>query len=222
MIKAIIFDMDGVLLDSEPSWQKAKIEAMHEWNIEIDAPKADTTIGLRVEDIAQKWQREFNLPVPAARELEDQITDQMIREIRAHAKPLIGVKKTLERLQKTDLKIALASSSSNPIIEAVLETLEIAHYFENVLSANTLKYGKPHPQVYLSTADKLGVLAEECIAIEDSVTGVIAGKAAQMQVVAIPPEELQKDPRYTIADTRLTSLLELPSWLENKHGIMLK
>mgnify|MGYP000592656169 FL=1 len=91
----------------------------------------------------------------------------------------------------------------------VLEKLKIKHEFEVIKSAEFLDYGKPHPDVFIKTAEELNVPAINCLVIEDSFHGVLAGKAAVMQVIAVPEEKYQNDPRFSIADYNLTSLIEL-------------
>ncbi|MDH2999570.1 hypothetical protein A1D23_05615 [Chelonobacter oris] len=216
MLKAVIFDMDGILIDSEPAWEVAKFEVMQRLcNIQITQADADATVGKRVEDIAHIWCRQFDLPLGKQREISDAMNSNVTDWIRRHGEPLPGVREALQWLQDNGLKVALASSSNMQVINAVVDTLQLRDYFISLNSANELQYGKPHPMVYLNTAEKLAVSPLACLAVEDSVNGVIAGKAAQMEVIAIPPQELRTDPRYSIADRRLDSLLELPALL---HG----
>jgi len=186
---------------------------MKKWNIALKQQDADATIGIRVEDIARLWQVKFQLPSCETQRIEQEITNLAINEINTSGQPLDGVLDVLNQLKQSPLSIALASSSSLLIIDAVLDKLRIRNFFKVINSANQLEYGKPHPQVYLDTAHKLDLLSSQCIAIEDSVNGVIAAKAAQMTTIAIPPASLHDDPRYSIADGLLTSLLEVPEWL---------
>jgi sugar-phosphatase len=92
---------------------------------------------------------------------------------------------------------------------AALEHFELLPYFQATCSAQYLPYAKPHPQVYLNAATALGVAPEHCLALEDSVTGVIAAKAARMRCIAVPEHKHRHDPRYSIADAVLDSLLQL-------------
>ena len=171
------------------------------------------------EDIARHWCKQFALSETKQTEFSDAINQAVIDWIGRNGEPLPGVHGALQWLQNSGLKVALASSSNMQVINAVLDKLNLHDYFISVNSANELEYGKPHPMVYLNTARKLGISPLDCMAIEDSVNGVIAGKAAQMDVVAIPPKVLQGDLRYSIANRQLDSLLELPALL---HNIMIK
>ena len=109
--------------------------------------------------------------------------------------------------------MGLASSSTYRLIDCTLESLGLKDFFEVIHSAQEEALGKPHPAVYLSAAAKLGVAASGCLAIEHSLNGVIAAKAARMTVVAIPEAHQQSDPRFAVADHRLESLQALVSLL---------
>jgi sugar-phosphatase len=114
--------------------------------------------------------------------------------------PLPGVIDTLDYLSKTDIKIGLATSSPQRLIDAVLKYLNIGPYFDAVHSAEFERYGKPHPDVYLKTAESLAVKPNKCLVIEDSLNGVISGKAAMMSVVCIPEKTHIPNPKLIVAD----------------------
>lgn len=216
MLQAVIFDMDGILIDSEPAWEAAKFEVMQRLcGVQITQADADATVGKRVEDIAYIWCKQFHLPQEKAADIAAAMNKAVIYWIQQHGEALPGVQGSLQWLQNQGVKVALASSSNMQVINAVVDSLQLRDYFISLNSANDLQYGKPHPQVYLDTTQKLGVSPLDCLALEDSVNGVIAAKAAQMEAIAIPPQALRDDPRYSIADRRLDSLLELPALL---HG----
>jgi sugar-phosphatase len=117
-----------------------------------------------------------------------------------HPYPLKGVIETLKFLQDSPVKIGLATSSPQRLIDAVLDSLNIRTYFNAVHSAESERYGKPHPAVYLQTATSLGLNPNTCLVIEDSLNGVIAGKAAMMQVVCIPEKTHIPNPKLVLAD----------------------
>ncbi|MFN6038096.1 MAG: HAD-IA family hydrolase, partial [Bacteroidota bacterium] len=112
----------------------------------------------------------------------------------------------LDSCRKYKLPIGLATSSPTPVIEAVLKKLDISRYFDTIVSAEKLSFGKPHPEVFLNCAKKLNVESQSCLVLEDSVNGVIAGKAGLMTVVAVPEERNFHDYRYSIADFKIKTL----------------
>jgi sugar-phosphatase len=119
------------------------------------------------------------------------------------------VESSVRYFRSLGLKIALASSSAMSLIETVLKKLELSNVFEVVNSAEHLEYGKPHPEIFIQTAKDLGIKPGECLVIEDSFNGVLAAKAAKMQVIAIPDKEHRNDKGFVIADHILNSLKEV-------------
>ncbi len=208
MIETVIFDMDGVLVDSEPLWRQAKVNAVARFGGTITEQLAYQSTGLRIDEIANHWIRYCDLDPNCAKALADAILDEVIVQIQSKGALLPGVLTSLQWLSQTDLNIGLASSSPLRLIEAVLETFDIKKYFSVYVSAEHLTHGKPHPQVYLDAAEKLATEPHSCLAIEDSVNGLIAAKAAKMTAICVPEPGQESNPRFGIADIKLTSLEE--------------
>jgi len=116
------------------------------------------------------------------------------------------VKHSLELLKKHKFKIGLASSSPGRMIMALVKHFGIEHYFDVITSADVVELGKPHPAVFLHCAKDLGSEPMQCVVLEDSVNGMIAGKAARMKVIVVPDELHFDDPRFSVADAKLKSL----------------
>jgi HAD superfamily hydrolase (TIGR01509 family) len=205
-MKAVIFDMDGVLIDSEPLWKIAEVEGFGRVGIDLTHTDCEETVGLRIDEVVKLWYNKVGWENKSLAAVEEDIVNTLIREIKGHGKALEGVYESLETIKSANLKIGLATSSAQRIIDVVLDKLEIAHYFETVHSAEFETYGKPHPAVFLTTAERLGVHPTDCLVIEDSLNGVIAAKASRMKVVAVPEKTHQFDDRLKIADKILTSL----------------
>ena len=166
MTKALIFDMDGVIIDSEPLWKKAIIEVMRHYGYEFDIEMCNRTKGMRIDEVTLFWKKELNSDFDSLI-VANEIIEELIVMINREGEIMPGILKTIESATNKNLKIALASSSSLKIIESVLNKLSIKKYFEVIKSAENEEYGKPHPQVFISTAKKLNVLPEECMEIEE-------------------------------------------------------
>ncbi|HCT6903758.1 TPA: hexitol phosphatase HxpB, partial [Klebsiella aerogenes] len=131
---------------------------------------------------------------------------QLVEESR----PLLpGVREAVALCKAQGLKIGLASASPLHMLEKVLEMFELRDQFDALASAEHLPYSKPHPQVYLDCAAKLGIAPMSCVALEDSVNGMIASKAARMRSIVVPEAENSRDPRFVLADVKLASLQQL-------------
>ena len=122
---------------------------------------------------------------------------------------LDGVEAALKLLRKLHYKIGLASSSPKHMIDQLVDHFELTKYFDEITSADAVELGKPHPAVFLHCAAALGATPNECLVLEDSVNGMIAGKAARMKVIVIPDELHFDDPRFSLADAKLKSLEDL-------------
>ena len=205
-LKAVIFDMDGVLIDSEPLWKIAEIEAFKKVGIDLTQTDCEETVGLRMDEVVKLWYDRVGWEGKSLEEVENDVVDIVIREIKAQGTAKEGVNEALAAIQKAGYKIGLATSSAMRIAKTVLEKLDIENYFKAVCSAENEIKGKPHPQVFISCAQALEIEEGECLVIEDSFNGALAAKAARMKVVAIPEKSHNYDKRLIIADKILDSL----------------
>lgn len=208
-MKAVIFDMDGVIIDSEYLWRRAMIEGFTEIGIPFTDADCRVTTGMRFKEVIEYWFKSHNYSSLTVSEFDTLVVDKLCLLIKKEGKPMKGVLEAFEFLKINNFKIGLATSSNVELMETVIETLQLGDYFDALCSAQHLTHGKPHPQVFINCAQELGVHASHCLVVEDSVNGVIAGKAAHMKVVAIPEEEQKHNPKFSIADYKLDSLLEL-------------
>ena len=197
---AVIFDMDGVLIDSEPLWKIAMEEVFHALGSTLKKEDFQKTVGLRIDEVVHFWNHHENWGISNESEIEEAIIVKMIELISKNAQPLSGVIETLTFLKNKGIKIGLATSSSSRLIKVVLAELNIARFFDFVHSAENEAYGKPHPAVYVKVAEKLNVSPTKCLVIEDSFNGVIAGLAAKMKVVCIPEKTHFPNQRLAVAD----------------------
>jgi HAD superfamily hydrolase (TIGR01509 family) len=209
MIEAVIFDMDGILIDSEPLWKIGEKKAFAKVGISLTTDMCNLTMGYRANEVVDYWYEKFPWKGISKIEVEEDMVNSVTEEIRFNGKAMAGVNQALNAFKKNNFKIGLASSSSSKIINVVIDQLGIRHFFDVIQSAENEEYGKPHPSVFLQAAARLKVHPTHCLVIEDSVNGVIAGKAARMKVIAIPDHTLAGDKRFAIADLTLGSLEEL-------------
>ncbi len=205
-MKAVIFDMDGVLIDSEPLWKIAEIKGFGKVGLDLTQTDCEETVGLRIDEVVKMWYNKVKWEGASCETVTIDIVTILIEEIKANGKALPGVISSLEKCKAAGLKIGLATSSYHIIIEAVLDKLDIRHYFDVVHSAEYEKLGKPHPAVFLTAAEKLNVDPMECLVIEDSLNGVIAAKAARMKVIAVPENSHAHNEKLIVADQIINSL----------------
>ena len=207
-----IFDMDGVMIDSEPFWRTAQINLLKDLGHSITVQDCIRyTMGKRIDDVAKTWCDLYSLKIEA-KQLEQQILDQVVVNILKDGQAIDGLLDLLHFLKKENYKIGLATSSSWKIIEAVLHKLEVKHFFDEICSADDEQYGKPNPAVYLKVMQKLESKPSECIILEDSVTGMIAAKASMAFTIVLNADI--SDPKFSIADHRSTSLPSVLSYLK--------
>ncbi|PKR82009.1 2-deoxyglucose-6-phosphatase [Brumimicrobium salinarum] len=214
-IDTIIFDMDGVLINSEPMWKAAEIKVFDTIGIDFIAVGGEKTVGLRIDEVVDYWYALYPWKNKTKAEVVDEIMLEMVNGIKANGKPMKGVVEILEFFKSKGMKIGLASSSFQILIDTSLEKLGIAHYFDVTLSAQNCTYGKPHPEVYIEAAKLLKSEPQNCLVIEDSLNGVIAGKAAKMNVVAVPDGTHEVSEQLKVADLRVDNLKELLKVLSN-------
>jgi len=210
MPKAVVFDMDGVIIDSEPLWRRAMIRVFNASGLVFTDNDCRITTGMRIDQVISFWNNKT--PFTTDEELvKTNIEDHLCGLIAAEGKPMKGLQQALDVIAKENLMIALATSSSNKLIDCVLKVLKIESYFKHIQSAEHLKYGKPHPEVFLKCAEAIDTKPNDCLVIEDSVNGIISAKAAGMGVIAIPEEHNINNQKFCIADITLHSLLEINS-----------
>lgn len=209
MMRAVIYDMDGVLVDSEPLWRLAERRTFAEIGIELTDSDCERTMGMRTDEVIQFWYRQSPWQGPTPAKVEERLEKRMQELIAERATAMAGVEKSISMVRKEGLALGLATSSTYVLIDAVLAKIGLADAFEVTHSAVDEELGKPDPAVFLTTARLLGVMPSECIAIEDSAAGVRSAKAAGMRVIAVPPAHLFDEPTYNVADFKLRSLEEL-------------
>ncbi|WET13829.1 hexitol phosphatase HxpB [Yersinia intermedia] len=209
-IKAAIFDMDGLLIDSEPLWLQAELDIFT--NLGLDTSSRNSlpdTLGLRIDLVVKLWFQTMPWQGPSQAEVCNRIIARAIELIEETRPVLPGVEYALDLCRQQGLKIGLASASPLHMQERVLDMLGVRDQFDCLVSAEYLPHSKPHPEVYLNAATALGIDPLQCVTLEDSVNGMIATKAARMRSIVIPSPEYRADPRWVLSDIKLESLEQL-------------
>ena len=207
-LNTVIFDMDGLLIDSEPLWQRAAAEALARFDIRLTDEQYHQTTGLGTRQFVEK----FMAPLSPTEQLlsitENEIVSNVIGMVRNEAQPMPGVPEIFKLFKSKNFKIGLATSSPFALIRVVTEKLGIQESLSAISSGNELPFGKPHPQVFLNCAEELDSSPLHCICFEDSFNGMIAAKAARMTCVVVPAPAQRDHGRWDAADKKLNSLLE--------------
>jgi sugar-phosphatase len=185
-IEAVVFDMDGVLIDSEPMWRAVEREVFAHVGIDLAEEDLYATMGVRIADVVERWHARHPWSEPSREAIAEQIVERVVRAIREDGRLLEGAVEAVDHVRALGLRLALASSSPMSLIKAVLSLDGLAPRFDAVVSGEDEELGKPDPAVYLSAARALEVLPERCLAVEDSINGLRAAKAAGMVCVVVP------------------------------------
>lgn len=205
-LTTVIFDIDGLLIDSEPLWHEAATELFNQFGVKLTDAMYTSTTGLRTKEFVQLWFDYFKIDQKFAVEAEKNIVEGVLKRIEDKASIMPGVPHIFDFFANKQFKIGLATSSPPSLIDLVVQMTGIESYLSATASAVYLPYGKPHPQVYLNCAESMNSHPIECICFEDSFNGLIAAKAARMKCVVIPHHSLNKDERWGAADLKLSSL----------------
>jgi mannitol-1-/sugar-/sorbitol-6-/2-deoxyglucose-6-phosphatase len=211
--KAVIFDMDGLLIDSEPLWQEAGKETLAQFGVVLTDEQYHSSTGLRTEEWVDHWFRHFGISSKEAPVAIEAILKKAIEKIDANGIALPGVDYILDFFTERHFRVGLATSSPMALVDVVADKLKIRNRFSSFSSAESLPYGKPHPLVFLNCAAALNCLPQESIVFEDSFNGMIAAKAARMKCVVVPAKEQYTQLRWSAADLVLPAL---PDFNEEK------
>ena len=209
--RAVIFDLDGVLADSEPWWNEIDAKLLVQYGVRYRGEYHRNVLGVSYRLAVEFFKKAFGLSVS---------TDELIQrrgeiatEFFANRVGLFpSAKEVLQELRRMNLRLAVATSSISASARPFLDRHQLTAFFDVIVTGDEIEHGKPEPDIYLRTAEKLGIAANECLVIEDSLSGIAAAKAAHMRVAAIPdrrfvdPREYEKE-----ADYLLGSLSEIPS-----------
>jgi sugar-phosphatase len=206
---ASIFDMDGLLIDSEVLWHEAELEILGGLGVPLAQEGFRTTKGMFVHEVTEHWFARHPWTGPTPADVAVSIVDRVIELIVTKGELKPGALHAVDLCAARGLQLALASSSEYRLIEAALGHFDLRSRFVLVRSAEEEAYGKPHPAVFVTTASLLGVARRACLVWEDAPAGVLAAKAASMTCVAVPEKGEGHHPAFGIADLVVDSLLDV-------------
>jgi HAD superfamily hydrolase (TIGR01509 family) len=206
---ASIFDLDGLLIDSEILWHEAEIEILGDLGVPLAADGCRSTKGMFVNEVTKFWHEQYPWAGPTPDEVAVTIVDRVITLLLAKGELKPGAEHAIALCAARALPLAVASSSQYRLIEVALDHFGLRHHFALIHSAQDEEYGKPHPAVFLTAATKLGADPRRCVVWEDAPAGVVAAAAASMACIAVPEHGEEGHPAFGLADLVLGSLLEM-------------
>ncbi len=221
MTEAVIFDMDGLLVDSEPLWKKTEKEIFARLGIHLREEMQYETYGMQTDEVIRHWYKYKPWNDPDFKKLKKEFYSRIGALIEKEAPLMKGVHHALEFFRSRNYVTGLASSSPMELIRIVLKKFDLYYFFDAIHTSEDESFGKPHPAVYLRIAGKMGKEPVTCIAIEDSLAGLIAAKAARMKTICVPEASMFEHPGYGMADVKLTSLAGIDETVLkklNNHG----
>jgi 16S rRNA pseudouridine516 synthase len=216
-IRAVIFDLDGVLADSEPWWNQIDAQLLRDYGATYHGEYHREVLGVSYPIAIEFYKKKFGISAPTGEMMKRR--GEIATEFFANRIGLFpSTKKVLEELREIrpsgsdKLRLALATSSVSASARPFLDRHQMTEFFDVIITGDEIERGKPAPDIYLQTAKKLGIAAEECLVIEDSLSGIAAAKAAKMRVAAIPDRRFV-DPRdyEQESDYLLNDLSEIPA-----------
>ena len=210
MPSALIFDMDGVLVDSNPFHVQKWIEFLHERGIPYNAEDLPKQILGSRNDTALRRFFGRDLPKGEIEKLSEDLEARFRAAFRPHAQPLLGLKTLMDECRAEGIPLAVASSAMTKNVDFVVDTLKLRSYFASIVTGDDVSRPKPDPEIYIQAAERLTLAPAKCVAFEDSFVGIESAKRASMKCVAIastfPAEELRSQ---TQADLVVKNFEEL-------------
>ncbi len=211
VIQAALFDMDGLLVDSEPHWRAMERVVFASVGLHLTDDECKQTTGMPILEVVRYWYARapwtgLDTPGRSHQNLADAITDGVHERIATLAEPMPGAIDALEFFVSRGILTAIASASPMSLIEVVIDRLGIRNALTTWHSATLEVRNKPAPDVYLGTARKLGVPPANCLAFEDSGSGVTSAVAAGMRTVAVPAAFEYDNPKFAVADLIIPAL----------------
>lgn len=212
MIKAVIFDMDGLLIDTEPTWtlvDQRFLDGYGKTYLPIDKSRF---MGSGVREFIKFIKKRFSLFENEEKLLSERmgIFQSLVNE---NLKLMPGAENLLQEFSKNGYLLAMATGNTRQMMDLMTENLKIRKYFNVTVSSDEVPHGKPAPDIFLEAARRLDIKPKECLVLEDAINGVVAAKAAGMRAIAVCDQRYNKPESFTEADMVVGSLKEINSEL---------
>ncbi len=218
-LTATLFDMDGLLIDSEILWHQAELEILGGLGVPLATEGARSTKGMFVAEVVDYWRERYPWSGPSSEDVVDQILTRVGDLVETTGRLLPGAVRAIDLTSQRG-PVALASSTPVPLIERSLRHFGLLERFSVICSGANEPYGKPHPGVFLTAASRVGADPRSCLVFEDSAAGVLAAKAGRMTCIAVPAKEDLHLPAFGLADVVLASLEDLDeAWLNEYFSL---
>lgn len=182
-MRAVIFDMDGVIIDSEPIHFEVDMQTMRDLGFNISSKELEKYVGTTNEYMFSDLKIKYNIEQSIEEIINYKVELTKRKVIQSELEPIEGIKELLVNLKNKNIPTAIASSSPRSFIDVVVYKFNLQDYFKYIISGEEVVNGKPDPDIYIEAAKKLGLSPEDCIVIEDSRNGVLAAKAAGMKCI---------------------------------------
>jgi beta-phosphoglucomutase len=215
-ISAFVFDMDGLMVDSEPLAREAWRILLADLGHALDARTVDAMLGLRLADSARLVKDSLRLSIPLEQIMQKRI-EIFLNAIAGNVVPMSGLLMLLDAVDERGLRRAVATSSPSQTTPVVLREIGVPSGFDVIVTGDMVRRGKPAPDIYLAVAKALGLAPVECLALEDSPNGISAAKAAGMRCIAVPNAS-SAGMDLTAADAICSSLGEVAARLDEWLG----
>src|SRR5215217_491633 len=185
IFRAVIFDLDGVLADSEPWWNEIDAKLLSEHRVSYCGEYHRDVLGVSYQLAVEFYKNAFGLSAPTE-ELMRRRGEIAVEFFASHVSLFRSAKSVLEELQRMNVRLAIATSSVSASARPFLERHRVKSFFDVVVTGDEVEHGKPFPDLYLRAAEKLRTPANACLVVEDALSGIAAANAAGMCVAAIP------------------------------------
>lgn len=205
MIEGVIFDLDGTIIDSEPIWKEVEQKYLARHGLILSEEDCLATTGLPTIDTIKFWYDKLENPSMDPQNMANELKQNVINIMKEEGDLKPGIIENLEFWKSKGLPLGIASASSMPHIEAVVDRFKLDKYFSILYSADFELYGKPHPGVYISACKNLKIDPLKSVAFEDSFNGMLAAKSARMKVVGLLDAGQNGDTRYDFIDLKIKS-----------------